>query len=222
MEKCAEHGFYPCENNDVLSLLTVRVGRRFLKLKREPFAKRTVCHKHSHCSFHSLQQEPTMTVVTALFNTRPNAEEALQQLETAGVTADQISVVMTDDVRGTHFKLEEGNKIDEGAAAGATMGGIVGAVLAAVASAGVIVIPGLNLVVSGALAAGLAGLGAGAAAGGLVGGLIGAGIPEHEAKVYEKELKRGSILLAIKSKDSAETKKIKSILESHDGFNVAA
>lgn len=163
-----------------------------------------------------------MKTVTALYSDRFKAEETLRHLENAGVKADQISILMSDDARGTHFKLEEGNKVDEGAAAGATMGGIVGAVLGAVASAGVIVIPGLNLVVSGALAAGLAGLGAGAATGGLVGGLIGAGIPEHEAKLYEKELQRGNFLLAVRAEDGTQAKKIKSIMESHDGMNVAA
>ena len=47
----------------------------------------------------------------------------------------------------------------------------------------------------------LAGLGAGAAAGGLTGALIGLGLPEHEAKFYDQELRKGGILLGVYSHD---------------------
>ena len=35
------------------------------------------------------------------------------------------------------------------------------------------------------------------AAGGLVGGLVGLGIPEHEAKFYDEELRKGGILVGV-------------------------
>src|SRR5690606_15614139 len=117
----------------------------------------------------------------------------------AGVTEEQISVVVTDETRGRSFNINENTKADEGAAAGATFGGIVGGVLAAMAGAGTLVFPGLNLVVAGALVSGLAGAGAGAATGGLLGLLVGAGMKEHEAKIYEDEVKSGAILLAVKA-----------------------
>lgn len=163
-----------------------------------------------------------MTVVTGLFQNRFDAEKALRQIEALGIREDRISLVMTDQTRANHFKLEEGNKVDEGVATGATFGGVTGAVLGAVLSAGVIAIPGLNLVITGALAAGLAGLGAGAAVGGFLGGLIGAGIPEHEAKLYEKEIQRGNVLLAITVENSDEKQKVKGVLESLHAMNIAA
>ena len=47
---------------------------------------------------------------------------------------------------------------------------------------------------------------AGAATGGLVGALVGMGIPEDRAKIYEQDLKHGSIILGVRPKhqDDAE------------------
>lgn len=161
-------------------------------------------------------------LITATFKTRLAAEEALRQLEAIGITDRQISLVVTDETRGKTFNIEEGSKADEGAAAGATAGGILGAALGALAAAGTIVIPGLNLVVTGALVAGLAGAGAGAATGGLLGALIGSGISEHEAKLYEKDVKTGAILLAVHAKDGDQRDQVKAILTRADAYNLAA
>ena len=163
-----------------------------------------------------------MTIVTGIFDNRFDAEKALRQIESTGIREDQVSLVMTDQTRDNHFKLVENSKADEGVAAGATFGGLTGAVLGAVLSAGVIAIPGLNLIITGALAASLAGLGAGAAVGGLLGGLIGAGIPEHEAKLYEKQLQKGNVLLAIRTESDEQKKNVKNILESLHAANIAA
>lgn len=161
-------------------------------------------------------------LITATFKTRSAAEDALRQLESIGITDKQISLVVTDETRGKTFNIEEGSKADEGAAAGATAGGIIGAAIGALAAAGTIVIPGLNLVVTGALVAGLAGAGAGAATGGLLGALVGAGITEHEAKLYEKEVKTGAILLAVHAKDNDQRDQVKNILKRSDAYNLAA
>lgn len=160
--------------------------------------------------------------VTAIFRTRQSTEEALRQLEVAGFSANHVSVLMSDDTRRESFKIVENSKADEGLAAGATFGGLVGAVLASAASAGAIVIPGLNLVVAGTLISGLAGLGAGAAAGGLLGTLIGAGIPEHEAKVFEKELSGGGFLVAVEAQNSDQSKLAERIFKDLNAASIAA
>ena len=90
-------------------------------------------------------------------------------------------------------------KAPEGAATGATIGGVLGAIAAGLVAAGLIVVPGVSLVVAGPIVATLAGLGAGAAAGGLTGALVGLGIPEHEAKFYNEEIERGGILVGVYS-----------------------
>lgn len=161
-------------------------------------------------------------LITATFKTRDAAFSAIRQMEAIGVNDEQISLVVTDETRGRSFNMEEGTKADEGAAAGATFGGIVGGVLAALAGAGALAFPGLNLVVSGAVVSGLAGAGAGAATGGLVGLLVGSGIKEHEAKIYEGEVKTGAILMAVKPENKEQAKQIEDVLERGDSYNLAA
>lgn len=154
-----------------------------------------------------------MDHVTAVFESRLEAEKALTRLEGVGVRENQISILATDEARNRHFAIKNTTKAEEGAAAGATLGGLAGAVLAATASAGALAIPGLNLVVSGYLIAALAGLGAGATAGGAVGALIGLGFPENEAKLIEDELHSGNILVAVRPANGEQKKKVKEILD---------
>ena len=159
---------------------------------------------------------------TAVFNTRIEAESALRKLEHAGFTKDDVTMLVSEETRGKHFGIKEGSKAEEGAAAGATIGGLAGGLFLALASAGTLLIPGLNLVVSGAVIGGLAGLGAGAVAGGLIGSLVGLGIPEHEAKLYEDAVRKGGILLAVRSSDDASTDRIKNILKNANAQNVTS
>lgn len=163
-----------------------------------------------------------MSLVTATFKTRLAAENALRELEAIGVSDKQTALVLTDDTRGKTFQIKEGTKMDEGAAGGATAGGIIGALLGAMTTATAIAIPGLNVVVAGAAVSALAGLGAGALTGGFVGALVGAGIPEHEAKIYENSLKEGEILLAVEPRDKDQKKQIKDIFERVDAYHLAA
>jgi hypothetical protein len=154
-----------------------------------------------------------MDHVTAVFETRLEAEEALEKLEAIGVTANQISLLATDETRGQHFNIENSTKAEEGATTGAILGGLAAAVAAAFTSAGAVAIPGLNIIVSGYLVSALAGAGAGATAGGLLGALVGLGFDEHEAKMYDEEVRSGNILLAVNPADSAQRKRIKEILD---------
>ena len=54
----------------------------------------------------------------------------------------------------------------------------------------------------------LSGVGAGAAVGGVVGALVGMGIPEYEAKVYERRLREGNILLAVHTESGGERARV--------------
>jgi len=163
-----------------------------------------------------------MTMVSAIFKSYEQSSAAIVELEDAGITAEQISLVMTDEARGKHFTLRKDNKADEGVAAGASLGGMLGAIAGLVAGAGALVIPGLNLVVTGTIVAALAGLGAGAATGGIIGGLVGAGIPEHEAKIYDKEIRAGNVLVAVDTKTSEQTDAVKEIFDSYGADRKAA
>ncbi len=160
--------------------------------------------------------------VTALVEIRPEADMILSRLDQAGFTPDQVSILTTEETRGQHFALTEGDKSDEGALTGAAVGGLTGALDLGLASAGTLLIPGLNLVVGGALIGALAGLGAGAAAGGLVGALVGAGIPEHEAKIYEDHVQNGGILLAVRVENDSEERVAKDILKDANAKSIRA
>jgi hypothetical protein len=155
-----------------------------------------------------------MDHVTAIFESRADAEAALDELDSVGVTAGQVSVIATDEARSRHFEIKNNTKADEGATTGAALGGLAGAVLAGMASAGAIAIPGLNVVVSGYLVSALAGFGVGAAGGGILGALVGLGYPEHEAKLYEDELGSGNILITVQPADSAQRKEVVRILDA--------
>lgn len=163
-----------------------------------------------------------MDTVTGIFRSRIAAEQAISQMEAAGVRDSQISLILTDEARSSNFRFVESDKSDEGAARGAGIGGLLGIIAGSVLSAGVIAIPGLNLVVTGTIVSALAGLGAGAVAGGLVGGLIGYGIPEHEAKIYEKEIKSGNVLVAVKPETSEQKKSIENIFRNLEASRHAA
>lgn len=146
-------------------------------------------------------------MVTGLFRDRNDAERAYRALESRGYTRDDVNLMMSEDARKRHFgdttaTTELGNKALEGAGVGAGVGGTVGAVVAAIAAIGTsLAIPGLGLVIAGPLAAAFAGAGAGGLAGGLVGALVGSGIPEERAKIYEKGLHEGGIVMGVKPRN---------------------
>ena len=164
-----------------------------------------------------------MTTVSAIFKNRPDAENALHQLDKADYKHDDVGFVMSEETRNNYIKdIKESSKADEGAATGAGLGGLAGAVAAMLMTAGAIAIPGLNLVVTGAVVSSLAGLGAGALAGGLIGGLIGAGIPEHEALMYEKEIKKGNFLVTVKVSSKEEESEVREIFSQNSADRIAA
>jgi hypothetical protein len=152
--------------------------------------------------------------ITAVFDTRLDAEFALRKLDESGYTKDQVTMLVSEETRGKHFGIDATSKSDQGAAVGAAVGGLTGALYLALASAGTLLIPGLNLIVSGALVGALAGLGVGGAAGGLVGGLVGLGIPENEAKLYDDAVRKGSILIAVDATTDANAVRITEILKN--------
>lgn len=161
-------------------------------------------------------------IITASFDTRNAAENALRQLENLGVTESQVSVIVSDDTHGTHFITDRENKSDEGIVAGGLAGGLVGAVIAGVLSAGALAVPAAGIVISGWLVSAAAGMGAGMAAGGVIGGLIGAGIPEHEAQAYEDAVKGGAILMAVRPSNEDQADTVKATLSTLDAHNIAA
>lgn len=164
-------------------------------------------------------------VVTALFTSREDADQAYNALLANGVRPDDVSVVMSKETRERHFEgnareTELGNKATEGAGVGGAIGGTVGGILGALAAAAApVVFPGIGIVLSGPLAAALAGAGAGGLGGSLIGGLIGAGIPEERVKEYESGIREGGILLAVHTHSEAEADRVEHLLHDYHGKN---
>ena len=141
-------------------------------------------------------------MVTGLFRDRDSAERAYGAVTSRGYGANDVSLLMSEEARDRHFprtetrRTELGTKAAAGAAAGAVTGGTLGAVLAGLAASG-IAVPGLPIIAMGTLAAALTGAGAGGALGALIGGLIGHGIPEERARMYDRGIREGGIVMGV-------------------------
>lgn len=162
------------------------------------------------------------THVTATFKTRGAAEDAVSALIAAGFFQEDISLLVTDATRGTSFAIKQSDKSQSYEATGAEAGGAFGALAALLIATSVIPSGGLSLVAIGPIAATFAGLGAGGLAGGMIGALVGAGIPENEAKLYENDVREGSILLAVRVENKEEKKLAEKTLRASDATKVAA
>lgn len=167
-----------------------------------------------------MNTERTENLMTVLFRSWGDAENAYQELLKRGFTSDQINILMSDETRSQYegTKTELGNKAAEGTGVGAAVGGTVGAILGAVAAVGTgLAIPGLGLVIAGPIVAALAGAGAGGATGGLIGALIGWGIPEETVKRYESGIKEGGIVLGFTPRSVAESNEVEKIWKDYKG-----
>ena len=152
-------------------------------------------------------------LVTGIFTSRESAEHAADELIRSGFSQNDVSLLMSDTTQGREFMIKKSTKAPEGAATGAAIGGTLGAIAAGLAAVASITVPGFALVAAGPLVAALTGLGAGAAAGGLTGALVGLGIPEHEARFYQEEIRKGRILVGVHAQADRKAK-AKAILDA--------
>ena len=143
--------------------------------------------------------------VVGLFQDQASAEAAIQRLTAAGFRGDQIGVAVRDRDQQQTLTEGTGTQAAEAAATGAVSGGMVGGLVGLLAGVGALAIPGIGpIIAGGALASTLAGLGIGAAAGGLIGALVGMGIPEEDAKHFERGFKEGGILVTVNAGSRAD------------------
>ena len=153
--------------------------------------------------------------VFGIAKTENQAINIANQLQSAGFSPNDISVLFPDKTGTRDFAHEQHTKAPEGAASGAGGGAVLGGALGWMVGIGALAIPGLGpFIAAGPIMAALAGAGAGAAAGGLTGALIGMGIPELEAKQYEGKVKSGNILMSVHAEDGREVTRAKEILKN--------
>ena len=163
-------------------------------------------------------------IVSAVFDSRDEAERALNELRSAGVSDKAISVIGRREGGDGDVDVDDGvNK--SGAVKGALAGAGVGTVLGIAALA----IPGVGpLAAAGAIAASAipeaAAIGAavGAAGGGLTGLLSKHGVDDEDVRYYEGRINDGGIFVSVNAQDAGVTPAIaREILYRHGGHNAS-
>ena len=160
--------------------------------------------------------------ISRLYNSHAEARAAVRQLEAAGVSHGNISIVVSNadsayDEKTKSFPdrdLDGKDDRAEGAATGGGVGAAVGGTAGLLAGLGLIAIPGVGPVVAaGWLVAALTGAAAGGATGGIIGALSQqAGISDDDAHVYAEGLRRGGALVSVKV-DDEDASRIQSIMD---------
>lgn len=158
--------------------------------------------------------------VAAVFDNEDQTVRALEELKAAGFTSDHVSVVLRDRRESEHL-ADRTDMAGEGAATGAVTGGVLGGLAGFLVGISALVIPGIGPIVgTGILVSTLAGAGVGAAAGGLVGALTGQGIPEEDARNYERHVSEGRTLVTVGAADEPLANEAERILHANGGSDV--
>ena len=154
-----------------------------------------------------------MRTHTKLFDTHAHAAAAVRDLEAAGFSHDEISIMGNN---GEKLPADgAASDAPGGTETGASVGTLVGGGVGLLAGLGALAIPGVGpIVAAGWLVALVTGAGAGAAAGGLLGSLVGAGVDEKDAHVYAEGVRRGGTLVSVRAEE-ARGSQAAMILERH-------
>lgn len=160
----------------------------------------------------------------AVFASRSDAEEAIDDIKKVGVAASDISCVYKDEVGNMHDATRTA-RMSTGAARGATTGAIVGAIAGLGVANGFL--PGVGtlfvagplaaaLGLSGAIATTAAGAATGAVAGGLIGGLTNLGIKKEDAEMYENFVRKGDTLVVTRT----DAPRVSEVLANHGAMQI--
>ena len=153
--------------------------------------------------------------VMCIVQNQTQANSIVGNLQNAGFSSNDISVLFPDRQGSKDFAHEHNTKAPEGAVAGVGAGGVLGGTIGLLAGIGALAIPGLGpFIAAGPLLAALSGAAAGATVGGITGALIGLGIPEIEAKRYEGKIRSGNILISVHTAKSDEQKLAEEIFKT--------
>lgn len=168
------------------------------------------------------------TVVSRLYDNYTDAARAVSELERAGISHSDISIVANNAegwyredgrpaVRDRDGRIDrDRDGVDdraEGAAAGAGIGAALGGTAGLLAGLGLLALPGLGPVVAAGWLASTAALAiAGGATGGLIGALTQSGVSEEDANIYAEGVRRGGTLVTARVPDSERTR-VEAILD---------
>lgn len=142
------------------------------------------------------------TIISAVFDSRSEAEAAVRELRSAGADTDSLSIIGRDEGR-TSVRDGSGEETDSDAG-DAAKGALGGAGLGAILGVAALAIPGIGpFAAAGAIAstaipgAAAIGAGAGAVAGGITGLLTDHGVDEEDASYYEGRINEGGIFVSV-------------------------
>lgn len=169
--------------------------------------------------------------VSGLFNSYSNVEALLDELNTRGINDENLNIVMSEKTKSKFSSNDnsptlqnkmDNNKMSEGLSTGAVSGGVLGAIIGGLTLVGTLAVPGAGLLAAGSIIGALSGGATGAAAGGLVGALIGMGVPDDEAKDYDRALneENSSNVLIVVQVPSTETHDIRTLFERYGANKV--
>ena len=165
------------------------------------------------------------SVASAVFDDRSEAQRAIEELRSAGVSDSAISVIGRD---GDEDSADGGSDGDAGDTARDVVGKTAaGAGLGAILGVAALAIPGVGpLAAAGAIAqsaiggAALTGTAIGAAAGGLTGILTDHGVSDDDAAYYEGRLGEGGTVVTVQN-SGGSSEQIQEILYRNGGHSAS-
>jgi len=169
----------------------------------------------------------TMARVTAVFDNRSQAEQAINELRRLGITDTDLSIISRhgDDANVTgagstaDAASDTAKDVGKGLLGGAGAGALFGLAAALIPGAGPFVAAGGLASALGSAAAGGAAAGAivGGTSGAIAGALTNAGYDESEANYYGGEVERGSVLVAVDTDGVASADQVRTVLSQYGG-----
>lgn len=151
--------------------------------------------------------------ISGIVQDRETFAGLVDALHQRGYGENDISVLMAEEARQRMFTAKENTKAPEGASIGGVTGGIAGAIIGGLTLVGSVFTSGAAMLVAGPIVGALTGGAIGVASGGLIGALIGLGMPEHEARFFEKALEKGDQILVVAHVREEEAREIKALFE---------
>jgi hypothetical protein len=164
-------------------------------------------------------------IISAVFDSRLEAEAAIANLRSEGIESDKLSIIGRDehgasvtDGSGEEHKDGMGDTV-KGALGGAGIGAILG--VAALAIPGVGPLAAAGAIASSAIPGAAAiGAGAGAVAGGVTGMLTDHGVSEEDASYFEGRINDGGTFISVDaSEGDISTEKVREILSNNGGHS---
>ncbi len=169
-----------------------------------------------------------MEVVTGVFESRGDAEKAINQLRSLGIPQDKIGLITPESRPETVERAVPVTDTEEpgmgramGAAVGGAMGAAGGATLGLAAAS--LAVPGVGPVIAfglvGAALLGTVGAAAGAAVGDTVEEQLGEGVPHEDVFLYEDALRHGRSVVIAYVDDDREGK-AREVIENSGASNI--